>query len=127
MEPYKPHLFYKLYRALQDEGIPDDEMVFENNPTFVSDLGFFTLRFDQEIPQVVHFLVWKNKRSYYNLINLYRNLKGILIQLGFVRFIAAVPDKFWLKLSRLWGKDVKMYAEKDNIQYYTVRIGRTIR
>jgi hypothetical protein len=126
MEPYKPHLFYKLYRALQDEGLKDEDMVFADNMTFVSDLGFFTLRFDQEIPQVVHFLVWDNVRSYYNGIRLYRELKRILIQLGIVQFIALVDKPFWLKLFKVWGKDVKRHSEKGNNKFYTVRIGRTL-
>jgi hypothetical protein len=127
MQPYNGSMFYKLYRALQDEGMPDEEMSFESNPTFVSDIGFFTLRFDQEVPQVVHFLVWKDKRSYCNGIRLYREVKKALIQMGFVRFIALVPDKFWLQLFRVWGKNVKMYAEKDNKKFYIIRIGRDIR
>jgi hypothetical protein len=126
MEPYKPHLFYKLYRALQDEGLKDEEMVFADNMTFVSELGFFTLRFDQEIPQVVHFLVWKENRSYYNGIRLYRELKRILIQLGIVQFIALADKPFWLKLFKVWGKDVKFHSKKGNNKFYTVRIGRTL-
>jgi hypothetical protein len=119
-------MFYKLFRAMEDEGMKEEDMVFDKEMTFVSDLGFFTLRFDQEIPQVVHFLVWKDKRSYYNGIRLYSEVKRALIQLGFVCFIALVPDQFWLQLFRVWGKNVKMYAEKDNKKFYIVHIGRKL-
>ena len=127
MQPYNGSMFYKLYRALQDEGMPDEEMSFESNPTFVSDIGFFTLRFDQEVPQVVHFLTWKEKRTYSNGIRLYREAKKVLIALGFVKFIALDEKAFWLKLFKLWGKNVKMYAEKDNKKFYIIRIGRNLR
>jgi hypothetical protein len=125
MEPYKAHLFYKLYRALQDEGLKDDDMVFADNMTFVSELGFFTLRFDLEVPQVVHFLVWKEKRSYQNCIRLYRELKKILITLGFVKFIALVERDFWLKLFKVWG-DIKLFEDRGNKKFYIINIGRTI-
>ena len=126
MEPYKPHLFYKLYRALQDEGLKDEEMVFADNMTLVSDIGFFTLRFDLEIPQIVHFLTWKEKRTYQNGIRLYREAKKVLIALGFVKFIALDEKAFWLKLFKLWG-EAKLFEDRGSKKFYIINIGRTIR
>jgi hypothetical protein len=126
MQQYNGSMFYKLYRALQDEGIPDSGMVFETNPTFVSDLGFFTLRFDWEYPQVVHFLVWEDKRVYPNLVRLYIELKKILIRWGIIRFIALVPDRFWLQLFRVCG-EAELYADEGGRKFYIVRMnGRNL-
>lgn len=130
MKPYSGHMYYKLYRALQDEGIPEKDMVFEDEITMVSDLGFFTIRIVENIAQVVHFLVWPEKRVWHNSIRLYRDIKNILIDLGFVSFIAASPvgHKSWPQLFCICGgkKSVKLYAEKDNIQYYVINFGRHI-
>lgn len=128
MEKYERHLFYKLYRALQDEGIADEEMVFEQEMTLVSDLGFCTLRFTQDIPQIVHFLVWKEKRTWHNSIRHYRDVKNVLISLGITSFIATMPkeDSRWPIFFKLWGgeKNMRLYAEKDNILNYVIHIGR---
>jgi hypothetical protein len=127
MQPYGKHLYYKLYRALQDEGIADNEMAFEQEMTLVSDLGFVTLRFEQDIPQIVHFLVWPEKRTWHNSIHHYRDVKGLMIDLGFTSFIAAAPvgHKQFPRMFRLWGdKNLKPYAVKDGIQYYVIQIRR---
>lgn len=131
MEPYKPHLYYKLYRALQDEGIAESDMVFDKEMTMVSDLGFFTLRFEQEIPEVVHFLVWPEKRVWHNSIRLYRIMKTTLLKLGFARAIMEQPKEkpemgTFIKL--LWARDknLKPYAEANGNLYYLVRFGRSL-
>jgi len=130
MKPYQPHLFYKLYRALQDEGLADHDMVFDKEMTFVSDLGFFTLRFTTEnVPQVVHFLVWPEKRVWHNSVRFYREMRRVLIDLGFVMAIMMEPkDKpqmgTFIKIVCAGTKNIKPYAERDGNLFYLVKFGR---
>lgn len=128
-EPYKPHLYYKLYRALQDEGIEESDMVFDKEMTFMSDLGFFTIRHDQEIPELVHFLVWPDKRVWHNSIRFYRMVKAAMIDLGFSCFIASMQegDKKWPVFFKLWGGDSKLYAINGVKKYYLLTIRRHLK
>jgi hypothetical protein len=131
MQPYGRHLYYKLFRALENEGLEEKDMVFDENPTFVSDIGFFTLRFDQNIPQVVHFLVWDNRRTWHNSIHLYREMKNILIQLDVIHFIAMLPKgkTFWKKCFGLIEKTraITPYAtNEDGNAFYLITLRRAL-
>jgi hypothetical protein len=130
MEQYRGHLYYKLYRALQNEGIDESDMVFDKEMTFVSDLGFFTIRHEQEIPELVHFLVWPEKRVWHNSIRFYRMVKAALIDLGFSSFIASMQDgdKKWPVFFKLWGdKNKEPYATVGKKKYFLLSIRRHIR
>ena len=126
--PYKPHLFYKLYRALQDEGIDEKDMAFDYLPTFVSDIGFFTFDLRQEYPQVRHLVVFGDKRTWANSLKLCFAMIRFLIAIGFVRFIAFIPKdkKFFLTTIRYISKERNLhpYATDGIGDYYLIRIAR---
>lgn len=126
--PYKPHLEYKLFRALEDEGIPPGEMRFKQGATFIHDLGFFTIVQEHEIPQVYHFLVWFPKRSWQNSIRLYRVMRAALLQMGHVQAIfSAHNDKIRTVLGIVSGtKNITPYATKNGVDYYLLKFGRSL-
>lgn len=130
MQPYGKHLYYKLFRALEDEGLSEKDMVFEENMTLVSDIGFFTLRFNENNPQLVHFLVWGDRRSWHNSVHLYREMKKTLLLMGFARFIAMLPrdKKYLLKCFELVEKTraITPYAEKDGHAFYLLTFRRAL-
>lgn len=126
--PYKPHLEYKLYRALEDEGIPPGEMRFKQGATFIHELGFFTIVQEHEIPQVYHFLVWFSRRSWQNSIRLYRVMRAVLIGMGHVQAIfASHNDKIQTALGIVAGtKNITPYATKNGNDYYLLKFGRSL-
>lgn len=128
MELYRPYLHYKLFRALEDEGVPDDEMRFEQGLTFVNDLGFFTIIQEYEVPQVYHFLVWNMKREWPNGIRLYRKMRAVLIGMGHVQAIFASPDdKIKTVLGIVAGtKNIVPYAKRNGFEYYLLKFGRSL-
>lgn len=129
MNPYRGYMFYKLYRALQEAGIPEDGMGFTQNMTWVSEEGFFTISFKQKVPQVIHFLVWEEKRSWHNSFKLYRDLKRFLIMNGFLRFLAVLPKKessFRKIFQFISGNKLEPHAEKEGYCSYEVELGRDV-
>lgn len=64
LKPYQPYMWYQLYRAMADEGIPDEDMFFDEDVTLVSDAGFFSIACikDGDTPYIRHFLVWSDTR-----------------------------------------------------------------
>lgn len=128
VRPYAPHLYYKLYRAMEDEGYAASDMVFDRELTFVSDLGFFTVRMIGEIPQLVHFLVWPEKRTWHNSIRHYREMRTVLIDLGYTMAIMAQPKnrpdiKTCIELAA-GRKNIEPYSESASDFFYLVRFGR---
>jgi hypothetical protein len=125
-ELYRKHLYYKLYRALQDEGYSDDEMDFEKDTTYVSDIGFFSFRLihDGKYLFMSHFLVFKDKRSkdHINSVILADDFRKIVHAMGFNSIIFAIPkERSWLeKFSKVaFGKAMEApYLEINGRKYF---------
>lgn len=126
-ELYRKHLYYKLYRALQDEGLSENQMSFERDICYVLPIGFFSFRFEHGKPFLVHFIVFKECRSLGNAMALYHVFRNVIVSLGFISFIAFVDERlFFDKLIR-WvarDKDLKPYIVQDNIKFYYVTCRR---
>ena len=130
MQTYQPHLYYKLYRALQDEGLTDDEMTFDNDYTFILPEGFFTFRVEHGEIVLIHLLVWPEMRGRFkHIVALYRAFQFILLSLNEITFIATVDqnrDYFYAFLQ--WverGKQLIPYAkDAQGTSYYRVTLRR---
>lgn len=132
MQKYRGHMYYRLYRALQDEGMDDKDMVFDKYLTIVSDAGFFTIRLsEKQYPELEHFLVWKEKRSWHNSFKLYREFKSVLVALGFIQFIVMLPKTKKIPAAMFkfmaGNKNIKPYAEVDGNPFYILRFGRAMK
>lgn len=128
MKMYQPHEYYRLFRALEAEGIPPAEMRFEDAPTYVNERGFFTIILEHDIPQVYHFLVWPEKRSWHNSVRLYREMRAVLIEMGYVQAVfASHNERIKTALGIVAGtKNIEPYATKNGIDYYLLRFGRSL-
>ena len=130
LQPYKPHLYYKLYRALQDEGWSDSEMYFDKDITYVMPEGFFTFRFEHGEAVLVHYLVWPEVRgSFLNMTKLYRAFQCVLLSLNEVTFIGTVdPGREYFHAFFRWierGRELTPYAIDENgTQYFRITFRR---
>ncbi|MCE5211863.1 MAG: hypothetical protein LLG40_09950 [Deltaproteobacteria bacterium] len=130
LQLYRPHLYYKIYRALQDEGWSDAEMYFDKDITYVLPEGFFTFRIEHGEVVLIHLLVWPEKRGRLkHIVALYRAFQFILLSLNEITFIATVDqsrDYFYSFLQ--WveqGKQLIPYAkDAQGTSYYRVTLRR---
>ena len=126
-ELYRKHLYYKLYRALQDEGYEESQMSFEEDICYVLPIGFFSFRFENGHPFLVHFLIFKEHRSLSNAIALYRVFRNIIASLGLVSFIALVSREKFFETFFKWvarDKNLEPYTTRNNIKYYYITCRR---
>jgi len=86
---YEPGDYRYLYESLISEGFAGNRMSFLTDFTFITDLGFFSWRYEHGVPRLVHFYVNKDKRSLFSAIRLVRIFKKTLNGLPY--FIAEVP------------------------------------
>lgn len=127
---YKPHLYYKIYRALQDEGWSDAEMCFDKDITFVLPEGFFTFRIEHGEVVLIHLLVWPDMRGRFkHIVALYRAFQFILLSLNEITFIATVDqDRDYFYAFLQWverGKQLIPYAtDAQGTSYYRVTLRR---
>ena len=122
-ELYRKHLYYKLFRALQDEGYEESQMSFEEDICYVLPIGFFSFRFENGHPFLVHFLIFKEHRSLNNAIALYRVFRNIIVSLGLVSFIALASREKFFETFFKWvarDKSLEPYMTHNNIKCYYI-------
>ena len=113
-ELYRKHLYYKLYRALQDEGYSEEQMSFEKDVCYVLPIGFFSFRFVSGKPFIVHFLVFKDHRSLGNAMALYRMARNVFASMGFASFVTMIKDGLFFE------KFIKWIARDSGIEPYMI-------
>jgi len=128
--PYQPYLEYLLTKALHDEGVKDDEIHINTDPTFiVADesgyAGFVTFRMEHGYPRLVHFLGFKGRRNFDTLRMLFKALIGAVIMTGAVMFIGTVPkDKQYFRrfIKRWVGKDEPYSIDEEGTRQYLIPV-----
>lgn len=120
---YRPHLWYKLYSAMRDEGIPVEEMFFEDDVTLVSDTGFFSFAGIRDgIPYLRHFLVFRNKRWRFPLLR--EQCWNYLEKLGgYRKLLACIHRGDWRSMDVIrdeMGKNLQMITEDEQYQWFIV-------
>jgi hypothetical protein len=128
MQLYNGNFYYKLFKALEGEGFTEDEMSFEKDTTYVSDIGFVSFRFvDMDEKQYIymsHFLVFKDKRdkTHKNSAILAEFFRKLVFSLGFVGILFSIPkERTWLEKfsSVAFGKAMEEpYKIADGRRYY---------
>ena len=129
--PYNPIYRPLLIRALEEEGVTVDKMVFEGNPTAIlmdeeGYLGFFSFQIKDNFPYLDHFVIFKNRRSYHNFYVMWKEFCRMMICMGYMRFMSNAPrEKEHLKrFYKYWtGKD-EPYTSKDGNDFYIMPVTR---
>jgi len=128
LREYKHSNYDELTDMLINEGIPANEHGFEEFKTYVLQNrqeveGFFTYKFEYELPNVVHFCVKPKYRGCKKAVELVKYLKTIVKKEGLKQIIFhAVCDKKYIsKLIEGYFK-VKPYAEQDGNKFYIVEV-----
>lgn len=129
--PYEPMYRPMLVRALEGEGLTEDQMTFENHPAAIlmddnGYVGFFSFRIISGFLCLNHFLVFKRRRSFANAVALLKAFARVVITAGYVEFVAEIqPGKEYLKsFVKFWmGKD-EPYASQDGRDFYLMHVKR---
>lgn len=129
--PYKPMYRPLLVRALEGEGLTDDQMTFADHPAaiLIDDngyVGFFSFRIVDGMPYLNHFLVFKHRRSFTNAVALLKAFVRTVIMAGYVEFVAeAPPGKGYLKsFIKFWAGKDEPYASHSGSDYYLMHVKR---
>jgi len=116
---YRPRYEYLLERALEDEGIPPEQMSFKTDKTCImvsgsGPIGFFSFRLDEDEetpPRMIHFLLFRSYQSKGYLMTLCRHVCAFVRSLGHSMFIVEVPpDRL------LFAPIVRYWSGKENIK-----------
>ena len=128
MRPYRKSDKEYIVNALLSEDLALEDMTFETDQTFVTEIGFFSYRMEKEYPRLGHFFVDKDKRSLKNAHKLIKDFKQLLIKDKCLFFIALAPkDKKFFNRFIQYIKGT-MYEENDeDIFYYVPLFGRVNR
>lgn len=119
---YTPDDKEYIVNALIDEGLTEDEMTFETDETYLSDVGFFSYR-EGEYPQMTHFYVDKDKRGFDNARKLIRQFWKLMIEKGVLFYIMEIPkSKPYIARFAKYLKGNEYY-KKDGNRYYYIPIG----
>ena len=128
MRPYKKNDKEYIVNALLSEGLALEDMTFETDKTFVTEIGFFSYRMEFEYPRLVHFFVDKDRRSLKNAHKLIKDFKQLLIKGKYLFFIAyASKNKKFLNRFIQYIKGVRYEENDGNIFYYVPLFGRVNR
>ena len=113
-----------IREALLDEGFTAEQMTFETDETFITDIGFFSYRIEHGYPFLSHFYVDTDKRTPRNALSLYGLFKKTIKSNGYSAFIASAMNekKYLSRFIRYLSKRKKPYAIKSNCEYYLVGV-----
>ena len=125
MRPYKKSDKEYIVNALLSEGLALEDMTFETDKTFVTEIGFFSYRMEKGYPRLGHFFIDKDKRSLKNAHKLIKDFKQLLIKGKYLFFIALAPkDKKFFNRFIQYMKGVKYEENDGNAYYYVPSFGR---
>lgn len=125
MRPYRKSDKEYIVNALLSEGLTLEDMTFETDKTFVTEVGFFSYRMEFEYPRLGHFFVDKDKRSLKNGHKLIKEFKQLLIKGKYLFFIAlASKDKKFFNRFIQYIKGVKYEENDEDVFYYVPLFGR---
>ena len=128
MRPYRKSDKEYIVNALLSEGLTLEDMTFETDQTFVTEIGFFSYRMEFGYSRLVHFFVDKDKRSLKNAHKLIKDFKQLLIKGKYLFFIAyASKNKKFLNRFIQYIKGVRYEENDGNIFYYVPLFGRVNR
>ena len=115
-----------LSLILLSEGVQPPDMKFEEYATWILEddglIGFFTLRREKGLPNVVHFAVSKERRSMSNARKLVKALVIKARHYGKTMILHSKKD-YLDKIIRYYFK-TKPYTEADGYRFYIVKLGR---
>lgn len=116
-----------IVNALLSENLTKEDMTFQTDETFITDIGFFSYRIEHGYPRLVHFFLDKDKRSLKNAHSLIRTFKKIMIGRGYLFFIAfASKNKKYLNRFIKYMKGIKYEENNGNTYYYVPLFGRVV-
>jgi hypothetical protein len=121
--------FSYIYHALKSYGMKEDEMIFEEANTFLTDYGFFSVLFilmeDEIVPVLKHFYVDPDKRSFDTAHALYSTFRDMMLEMGFLYFIASrlEHEENYKALFKYRGAS-RPFAVRDDTQFYLIPLRR---
>ncbi len=110
-----------LTQALLDEGVLPEDIKLDLYPTYVFDEGFFTMRIDNGLPAIVHFCVFKEKRSAQSARALAKHFKDTVRGWGFQQAYLHSKKDYIDRMIQYYFK-TKPFAEKDGYRFYKVKV-----
>ncbi len=118
--------FDYIHASLKSEGLTEDQMNFISDNTWITDFGFFSYRFDNGMPRLIHFYINPDKRNYHHAYLLWHIFALLMMKKGHFHAILEVPgNKEYLRsFMRLLGSP-QPFTEQDGAEFYRVPlIGR---
>jgi hypothetical protein len=114
--------------SLLSEGFTDDQMTFETDETFITDIGFFAYRIEDTYPRLTHFFVDKDKRRGDTFRKLSKDFWGKLIDNGHLFYILEVPKEkpYIEKFVKFYGGN-EPFKEINGDKFYLVPTFRRIK
>ena len=119
--------FDELVEILLLEGIstmtyitPKNTFVFQSENGDI--LGFFSIRIENSMPTLWHFVVKKEMRTMEITRMLIKSLKLFVRNMGFPMFIVAVKKDRLKRFVKYFAKNRKQYAETEGVSFYLVEV-----
>jgi len=124
IRPMTTDEFSEIVNMLISEGdnrltylTPKHTFVFDGNGKII---GFFTLRINNNIPTLWHFVVKKENRNFNTTMMIIKTLKAFIKNLGFPTFTVAVKKKSLKRFAQYFAKNREQYAETEGVSFYIV-------
>lgn len=122
---YKEHERTKLSEWLSETDDPSDCSYLTSFNTFIleddEEIGFFTIKYEHELPSLRHFYIKKNRRSHKNARKLVRSYIKLIKDMGYDQSIIAVKTDKMKKFVQYFFKK-KPYAFKEGLYFYLVEV-----
>jgi len=125
LRPYMKSDKDMLTDMLKNEGLESSDMGFEDHYTFILDdgKGFFTFRFEHDMPYLVHFCTNRKYRSISLARRLIKSFIGLMKENGYHKAILQIPCKKpdVMKIMRYYFKK-DFYASKEEHYFMLVEV-----
>jgi len=83
----------RLTNLIKGEGFGGETISISSDMTFITDIGFFSFKFDHGVPRLRHFLVYKPARSYRNALKLFHTFVNMIKGMGYKKIIMQSPKE----------------------------------
>lgn len=116
-----------LVRMLKDEGLKEEDIKFQKHKTYIYEdgkvKGFFTFRYEHDMPHLIHFCLDKKCRDFSTAVALTREFVRQIKRENYKEAIVHAPhNKAYLNTLIRYFFRVKPYKVDDDYSFYLVEV-----